>query len=117
MLNVLFLCTGNSARSIMAEAYLNRVASGRLRAYSAGSHPKGAVHPLTIETLRRAGLSTEGLRSRTWDEFGQPGAPKMDFVITVCDAAAGEALSDLAGPASENALELSRSCRLRRQPR
>jgi arsenate reductase len=88
--NVLFLCTGNSARSILAEAYLNSVSAGRFRTFSAGSHPKGQVHPLTLETLRRADLSTESLRSKSWDEFVQAGAPEMDFVITVCDSAAGE---------------------------
>jgi arsenate reductase len=88
--NVLFLCTGNSARSTLAEAYLNSAPGGVFRAFSAGSHPKGQVHPLTLETLRRADISTEGLRSKGWDEFAQAGAPKMDFVITVCDSAAGE---------------------------
>jgi arsenate reductase len=90
VLNILFLCTGNSARSILCEAYLNALAGERFRAYSAGSHPKGAVHPLTHETLRFAKLPTEGLRSKSWDEFAQPGAAKLDFVITVCDSAAGE---------------------------
>lgn len=89
--NVLFLCTGNSARSILAEAVMNHVGEGRFKAYSAGSTPKGEVHPMTLETLERAGLSTEGLRSKTRDEFAAPGAPKMDFVFTVCDNAAGEA--------------------------
>lgn len=88
--NVLFLCTGNSARSVLAEAYLNAVAAAQFRAYSAGSHPKGTVHPLTIETLRHAGLPTENLRSKNWDEFARTDAPKMNFVITVCDSAAGE---------------------------
>ncbi|OAM78038.1 arsenate reductase ArsC [Devosia elaeis] len=89
--NVLFLCTGNSARSILGEALLNHVGGGRFRGFSAGSTPKGAVHPLTLETLGKAGIATEGLRSKTWDEFATPGAPKMDFVFTVCDNAAGEA--------------------------
>jgi arsenate reductase len=88
--NILFLCTGNSARSILCEAYLNAVAGMRFRAYSAGSHPKGAVHPLTLETLRLAKLPAEGLRSKSWDEFAREGAPKMKFIITVCDQAAGE---------------------------
>ena len=89
--NVLFLCTGNSARSILGEAVLNHVGGDRFRAYSAGSTPKGAVHPMTREALRGAGISTEGLRSKGWDEFATPEAPKMDFVFTVCDNAAGEA--------------------------
>ena len=88
--HVLFLCTGNSARSILAEGYLNATAGDRFRAHSAGSHPKGAVHPLTLDTLRIAHLPTEGLRSKGWDEFARGDAPRMDFVITVCDAAAGE---------------------------
>ena len=88
--NVLFLCTGNSARSILAEAVMNHVGQGRFRSYSAGSTPKGDVHPMTLETLRKAGISTEGLRSKGWDEFASPAAAKMDFVFTVCDNAAGE---------------------------
>lgn len=88
--NVLFLCTGNSARSILAEVLLNHWGKGRFRAYSAGSFPKGQVHPLAIETLTRLKLPTEGLRSKSWSEFAEPGAPQMDYILTVCDQAAGE---------------------------
>jgi len=88
--NVLFLCTGNSARSLLAESLLNHWGQGRFRGYSAGSFPKGQVHPISIALLHKLGLPTEGLRSKSWDEFAGPGAPPIDFVFTVCDNAAGE---------------------------
>lgn len=89
--NVLFVCTGNSARSIIAEALMNACGRGRLRAFSAGSHPTGEVHPMALRELRSLHLPVEGLRSKGWQEFATPGAPRMDFVFTVCDRAAGEA--------------------------
>jgi arsenate reductase (thioredoxin) len=88
--NVLFLCTGNSARSIMAEAILNKVGEGKFRALSAGSQPKGQVHPETIRLLQNLGYDTSGFRSKSWHEFAKPGAPPLDFAFTVCDNAAGE---------------------------
>jgi arsenate reductase len=90
-LNVLFLCTGNSARSILGEALIDRWGRGRFNGYSAGSHPKPEVHPLALRLLEHLEMDTEGLRSKNWDEFAQPGAPRMDFVFTVCDNAAREA--------------------------
>jgi protein-tyrosine-phosphatase len=88
--NVLFLCTGNSARSIMAEAILNRLGAGKFHAWSGGSQPKGQVHPETVRLLRSLGYDSADLRSKTWSEFARPGAPPLDFVFTVCDNAAGE---------------------------
>jgi arsenate reductase len=89
--NVLFLCTGNSARSILAESLLNHWGDGKFRAFSAGSFPKGQVHPMALDLLKRMNLPAEGLRSKSWDEFAAPGAPPIDFIFTVCDNAAGEA--------------------------
>jgi arsenate reductase len=88
--NVLFLCTGNSARSVLAESILNQEGGGRFRAFSAGSFPKGEIHPAALSLLRELGYPTEGLRSKSWDEFAAEGAPHLDFIFTVCDNAAGE---------------------------
>jgi arsenate reductase len=88
--NVLFLCTGNSARSILAESLVNHWGRGKFRGFSAGSFPRGQVHPMAMELLQRMNLPTQGLRSKSWDEFAAPGAPPLDFIVTVCDNAAGE---------------------------
>lgn len=88
--NVLFLCTGNSARSIIAECVMNREGQGRFKAYSAGSHPRGEVHPMALDLLKRTNFDVSDLRSKSWEEFARPGAPKLDFVFTVCDDAANE---------------------------
>lgn len=97
--NVLFLCTGNSARSILGEALMNKLGEGRFAAYSAGSQPKGDVHPMAIDVLDGFGFPTEGLRSKSWDEFTRPGAPEFDFIFTVCDNAAGESCPVFPGKA------------------
>lgn len=97
--NVLFICTGNSARSVIAEGLMNSLGASRgFRAWSAGSHPKGAVHPLALKTLAAHRIPTDGFRSKSWEEFARPGAPALDFVFTVCDQAAGEVCRS--GPAS-----------------
>ncbi|GLK81815.1 arsenate reductase ArsC [Methylopila turkensis] len=88
--NVLFLCTGNSARSIIAECVMNREGQGRFKAFSAGSHPRGEVNPFALDLLKRTNFDVSGLRSKSWHEFAEPGAPELDFVFTVCDDAAGE---------------------------
>src|SRR5258708_39947359 len=89
--NILFLCTGNSARSIIAEAILNRLGAGNFQAYSAGSNPKGAIHEETVRLLQELGFNVSEFRSKSWSEFANPGAPQIDFIFTVCDNAAGEA--------------------------
>lgn len=88
--NVLFICTGNSARSVIAEGLMNELGQGRFKAFSAGSHPKGSVHPLAIKTLATHRIPTDGFRSKSWEEFARPDAPELHFVFTVCDEAAGE---------------------------
>jgi arsenate reductase len=88
--NVLFLCTGNSARSVMAECIMNRMGAGKFRAFSAGSHPRGFIEPMVLNLLKKLNYATSDLRSKSWDEFAAPGAPELDFVFTVCDNAAGE---------------------------
>ena len=88
--NVLLLCTGNSARSVLAESILRKDGAGRFKAFSAGSHPKGAINPFALRVLEAYGYPTDGFRSKSWDEFAVPGAPDLDFVFTVCDSAAGE---------------------------
>jgi arsenate reductase (thioredoxin) len=88
--NVLFLCTGNSARSILGEAVMNKLGEGRFEAYSAGSQPKGEVHPMSLSVLNGMGYDTTGMYSKSWDEFSKPGSPEFDFIFTVCDSAAGE---------------------------
>jgi arsenate reductase len=112
--NVLFLCTGNAARSILAESILRKVSAGRFNAFSAGSHPKGAVNSLTFKTLEAYGYPTEGLRSKSWDEFATADAPQMDFVFPVCDSAAGEACPAWPGQPMNRALGHRRPCGGRR---
>ena len=107
--NVLFLCTGNSARSIMAEVIMNRAGAGKFKGFSAGSQPKGQVHPYALDLLRKLHYDVTGLRSKSWKEFSGPDAPKLDFVFTVCDNAAKRNLPGVAGPADDRALGRARS--------
>lgn len=102
--NVLFLCTGNSARSIMAECAINRWGRGRFKGFSAGSHPKGAVHPIALALLIELGYDTSALRSKSWDEFASPGGPRFDFIFTVCDQATAEQCPVWPGAARHRAL-------------
>lgn len=122
---ILFLCTGNSARSIMAEAIVNHLGKGQFKGHSAGSHPTGMVNPLALDLLQRLGFPTKGLRSKSWDEFGRPDALALDFVFTVCDRAAAEACPiwpgqpmtahwGVADPAAETGDEIARTSALRR---
>lgn len=130
--NVLFLCTGNSARSVIGEAILNKVGAGKFQAYSAGSQPKGRVHPETVKLLQGLGYDTSGFRSKSWAEFAEPGAPQFDFVFTVCDSAAAESCpvwpgqpmtahwgipdpADAAGSAAEIAMAFREAYRLLNQ--
>ena len=115
--NVVFVCTGNSARSIIAEGLMNDAARGRFKVYSAGSHPTGVVNPFALEALAELRIPTDGFRSKSWDEFSGPDAPPLDFVFTVCDRAAGETLPVLARAADDCALGSSgpRSCRGKRR--
>jgi len=107
--NALFICTGNSARSILAEGILNDMGQGRFHAWSAGSHPKGEVHPLALATLERLHMPIVGYRSKNWDEFAAPGAPELDFIFTVCDNAAGEVCPVWPGQPDISALGRARS--------
>ena len=115
--NVLFLCTGNSARSIMAEAILNRAGQGNFRAFSAGSQPKGHVHPYTLDLLRKLHFDVSSVRSKVGLEFSQPTSPKLDFVFTVCDNAAGRDMPVLAGSADDAHIGASLTRQRRPEPR